>query len=132
MEILRVCAVAVCGVTAITLIKNWKGEFVIPLKSVVLVCLLFSSVGIVRPVLAGIDGITSLFDGAEGLASYGALMIRALGVALFASTCADLCRDAGESAVAAGVETVAKLELLLCGLPLIREVIESARGLLEL
>ncbi len=49
---------------------------------------------------------------------YGPVLMKALGISLLTQTAADVCRDAGESAIAGKVEFGGKVLLLLCGLPL--------------
>lgn len=73
----------------------------------------------------------ALFSG-NGTESYVTVMLRALGIALLTRICTDLCRDAGESAVASGVELAGKAAILMLCLPLIREVLGYAARILEM
>ncbi len=49
---------------------------------------------------------------------YGPILTKALGISLLTQTAADVCRDAGETAIAGKVEFGGKVLLLLCSMPL--------------
>ena len=53
---------------------------------------------------------------------HAALLLRASGIALVSEFGADLCRDAGESALAGRVELAARVVLLALAAPLLREL----------
>ena len=59
-------------------------------------------------------------------------LLKALGIAVLTQCCAELCRESGESGVANGVELAGKVEILLLALPLIAEILSTARELLSL
>ena len=73
----------------------------------------------------------SVMVGAETVSSYARVMLRALGIALLCKISSDVCRDAGEATLGAGVEMTGKLGILFLCLPLIRELISFAAMLLE-
>ena len=56
-------------------------------------------------------------------------LLRVLGVAVCTRLSAELCRDAGQSAVAAKLELCGALCSLLCALPLMRQVLEMVGAL---
>ena len=58
------------------------------------------------------------------------LLIRAAGIALVSEFGAQLCRDAGESALAGRIDLAARLALLVMASPLIGEVLGLVSGLL--
>lgn len=58
---------------------------------------------------------------------YTEVLLKALGISLLTQTAADICRDAGETALAAKAELGGQVLLLMCGLPLF----EYAASLLE-
>ena len=57
------------------------------------------------------------------------LLLRACGVALAGQFGAELCRDAGESALAGRVELGVRLALLAMAAPLVQGILEFAAGL---
>ena len=60
------------------------------------------------------------------------IMLKALGMALVAKLCADVCRDSGEGAVAGGIESAGRLAILALAIPLFVEILELAAEMLGL
>ena len=60
------------------------------------------------------------------------MILRCLGIVLLGKTAADLCRDAGESAVASGMETVVKFTILLLAAPTLQELLHLIQEVLLL
>lgn len=62
---------------------------------------------------------------------YLALLIKGLGIAIAAKFGEDLCRDSGNSALAFGVELVAKAAILMMTLPMLDKLADITSGLLK-
>ena len=60
-----------------------------------------------------------------------ALLLRASGIALVCEFGADLCRDAGESALAGRIDLCARVVLLAMAAPLIQALVQLVLGLLR-
>lgn len=69
--------------------------------------------------------------GTSGLSSHLSLLMKALGIALTTELCADICRDCGESALGSGIEFAGKAEILLLSLPLMKQIMEMAEGVMK-
>lgn len=63
--------------------------------------------------------------GEGGMASYGEVALRALGIALLTHICACICRDCGENTIATMTEVGGKVAILLLCLPLLREIVQG-------
>ncbi|MBQ8331484.1 MAG: hypothetical protein IJX94_03175 [Clostridia bacterium] len=127
-ELWRVCAVAVlCAVVGL-LLRQIKGELsgLLRLGGGILI------LGLLLPMMGSVLGETELLLGDGGAYPYMGVMIRALGLAFLTRICTDVCRDCGESTVAAGVEMAGKAAILLLCFPLIGEIIEYAAKIMEL
>ena len=57
-------------------------------------------------------------------------VIKTVGIAILTRISAEVCRDAGESGVAASVETAGAVLALWVALPLLRAVLDTVTGLL--
>lgn len=57
-------------------------------------------------------------------------LLKALGVCVVSKICGDVCRDAGQTAIAGVVELAGTVTALVCALPLLTAVWETLRGLL--
>ena len=86
--------------------------------------LLFASaIGMAVPLVERVSGLLSgVID-----STYTHILLKALGISLLTQTAADVCRDAGESALASKAEFGGQVLLLACALPLF----EHAAVLLE-
>ena len=119
---------AVMGASAALILRQWKADLV-PLLRVALVLFFgVSAITAAAPLISYIKGIA----GTVGNAEYVAVLFKALGIALLSHFCAEICRECGEVAAANGVELTGKIEILLLCLPLIRDILETAQGLLSL
>lgn len=85
-----------------------------------------------------INGMSIIFESINNLSSnikpvseYIKLMIKVLGITLISQFVSDLCRDAGENALASGTETAAKIIVITMILPLFETVIKIVMGLIE-
>ena len=78
-----------------------------------------------------IDGFSNI-SAASGLNSYYLLlMLKIIGIAYIAEFGAQLCRDAGQGAVAIKIEFAAKIGIMLLSLPILSAVIQSVLALFE-
>ncbi|MBR7098337.1 MAG: hypothetical protein IKC59_02890 [Clostridia bacterium] len=126
MNSIQVMMLAVVGVTAISIIKNWNSDF-LPLLRMALAVLLAAAVfSWLSPLIVYLKNLTET----AGLAEHAVFLFKALGIAWLTQCCADLCRESGENGAASGVELAGKVEILLLSLPLLNEVLEIAKGLL--
>ena len=124
---LKYCGAAIIALIAIIILRGQRSEFA-PIVSLSAAVILFTAaaVGIV-PVLSELRGF---IDG-TGFEKYLSTLVKALGITLAVQFSAELCRDAGESAIASKLELIGKVEMIVLALPLIRELIGLAGGLME-
>ena len=121
--------VALCVVSAVLLLVLRKTTpelgLCLSLLTVALVgCFLLGSVGELLELLCRLTRLSGVADGLF-LPLY-----KILGVALVARVGERLCADAGDSALAAVVETAGSVCALLCALPLLETVLELLMELL--
>ena len=128
MDTLKLCMLAVVGVAAALIIKQWKGDF-LPLLRVALVVLF--AVAAIRTASPLISYLGEL-SGTDGLAEHAKILLKALSIAILTQCCAEICKECGENAAATGVELTGKIEILLLSLPLIHEILDVASDLLSL
>ena len=88
------------------------------------VLLFAAAIGAAIPLIGRVNGF---FDGSVVDSVYTQVLFKALGISLLTQTAADICRDAGESSLAAKAELGGQVLLLICALPLF----EYAASLLE-
>ena len=128
MTTLKFCMLAVTGVAAAMIVKQWKSDF-LPLIRLAL-CLLFgiAVVTAATPLISYLSDLT----GMGGISQYATVLMKALGIAVLTQCCSEICRECGENGAASGVELTGKVEILLLCLPLINEILSAAEKLLTL
>lgn len=128
MESIRICLLAVTGVTAITLIRKWSADFLPLIRLALAVLIAAVVITFSSPIVTYLQNLTD----ATGIAPYTEFLFKALGIAILTQCCAELCRESGEGGAASGVELAGKVEILLVSLPLINELLSTAKELFAL
>ncbi len=128
MDSAKICLVAVTGVCLCVIVKQWKSDFLPLLRLALTVLFAGAILSIAAPLVSYLRELTD----AAGISSYASFLVKALGIAILTQCCSDICRDAGESGVAGGVELAGKTEILLLCIPLIGELLSTAKELLAL
>lgn len=126
-EILKLCGAAICALSALLVLRSQKSEFAGYVGIAAAVLLLGAAAGKFLPAIAGVGDMLA----ETGFRDYAATLTKALGVTLAVQLTSEICRDAGEAALASKLELVGKAELLVLSLPLIRELSELAARILD-
>ena len=121
---IKYCGAAICALIAIIILKGQKSEFAGIVSLAAAVLFFGAAAAEFYPTLKLMRG---LIEGTS-FESYLGTLTKALGITLAVQFSAELCRDAGESAIASKLELVGKAEIILLCLPLLRELIGLAAG----
>lgn len=128
MDSVKICLLAIAGVTAVTVIRKWNSDF-LPLVRLCLAVMISAIVlSLAAPLVSYLKNLTEI----SGISGYAEFLLKALGIAVLTQCCAELCRESGESGAASGVELAGKVEILLLSLPLINEILATAKELLAM
>ena len=119
---LKYCGAALCALAAILVLRSQKSEFSGFVSLGASVVLLGAACTVFFPVM---EFVAKTVEG-TGFSKYLEVLTKALGITLLAQLCSQVCRDAGESSLAAKLELLGKAEILLLCLPLISELIALA------
>ena len=84
-------------------------------------------VGLLSPL---VDFIDSMFEKAGADSAYADILYKSLGVTYLTDTAAGICRDSGESGLAARTETAGRITLAVMALPLFSEIVSLTDKLL--
>ena len=127
-EVIRFCGVALICACACVILKQFKGD-ISPLVRIGGAAVLFSALalyvgGIISELLSVLN--------ADGIESYAAVLLKALGIAFITKICTGICKDLGESTLADGVGIGGKLAILSLCLPLIGDLMTYASEMLKL
>lgn len=113
------------------ILKKESPDTALVLRMVAGVGLAIVCIGAMTPVIEYVREIGESLGAGETVSSAASVMLKALGVALLTHISATVCRDAGEGSVAYYVELGGKIEILILSLPLMKEIIDMALGLIE-
>ena len=128
MTSLKFCAIAVLGLVLTALIKQWKSDWLPFVRLALVLTLGVSALGLAEPIVTYLSELAEL----SLIAPYATLLCKALAIAWLGQYTATLCRECGEGGTASGIELVTRLELVILSLPLVGEILETAKQLLTM
>jgi len=127
MEILQVVGLGFIVVVLATVLRQQKPEIAILLS-------ITAGVTIFLMVLGKISSIVYVFEelaqDADVNDFYLTTILKIIGIAYIGDFGAQVCRDAGETAIASKVEFAAKVLVLIIALPIVVGLLETIIGLL--
>ena len=93
----------------------------------------FTIMAAAAPYLREVVGELSSLWGSVGInGAYMTVIVKIIGVSYLASISAELCRDAGEKAIAAKIELGGKLMILAMSVPLITRMLDLVREIMRI
>lgn len=119
------CAVCVAALGAV--VKRSSREHALLMAAVAVVLLLLAALEEVRPLFRQLETLAAAFPGECFPA-----MLKAAGITIAGQLAAQLCRDAGEGALAWAVELGAKAAILAAAFPLLLQLLETIGDILSL
>lgn len=117
----QVAAVAVAGALCATVIKKQVPDLALVVTLCAVAVILSTVMAVLEPVRALLD---TLGERSGLSAAVLAPVVKTVGIAMLTRVCAELCRDANESGIAAAVEIAGGACAMLVCLPLFQAVLE--------
>ena len=120
MDIIKTSGIIICALCVLMVFKNIKNEYSLFIRLVITISVSIFSLAVIYPILSYIEEIsrgTSLF-------TYIPTLIKALGIALSMQITGDICKDAGENAIAERVALFGRAEILILTIPMIKELFD--------
>lgn len=117
----QIAAVAVAGAICAAVVKKQAPDMALVVTLCAVALILTTAAAVLEPVRELMD---ALGEQAGLSAAVLAPVIKTVGIALLTRVCAELCRDANESGIAAAVEIAGGGCALLVCLPLFHAVLE--------
>jgi stage III sporulation protein AD len=127
LVIFQVIGVALVGVVLITVLRRTNAEFATLLSVTVGVVIFAMLAGSLTKVVVTLEGIASR-SGVNFL--YMDTVLKVVGIAYLAEFGAQVCRDAGEGAVAAKVEMAGKVLIMVMAAPIVVAILDVLLKLL--
>ena len=128
MEVFKVVGIGLAAVFFSVLLKGWRPEIAIQISlaaSAVIFILL-------APYLKGVVEMLSNISEQTGVnTKYINVVLRVIGIAYVAQFGAELCRDAGESAVASKIEFAGKIIIMTLSMPIMYKLLDVVNKIIQ-
>ena len=126
MDVLKLIILAVAAAVLSLTIKGYRPEIALTLSLAAAVILVVLCLG---PLSSVVEFVERMADEAGITHEYMAAAIKVTGIALLCELGVQLCRDAGETAIASKLELGAKVMMLVIALPILKELLETVKEL---
>ena len=127
MEVLKIAALALCAVLLIVIVKNFKPELGVLTAAACSLLILYFLIDSLKYAFAY---IANLYDGLETGKTYFPIIIKVLAIAYITEFTAQLCKDAGESAIASKVELGGKIIIFCVAIPVFTSILNLVEQML--
>jgi len=127
MEVLQVVGIGLVITVLAVLIRGQRPEFAVLLAlgfGILVFLLILDKVGVVIGVFRDLSRKAQIED------FYLTTLLKVLGIAYVAEFGAQICRDAGEGAIASKIELAGKVLIVLLALPILTGILEAVVRLL--
>lgn len=119
MDIAKIAAVAVTGTLLATLLRSKNPMFA---ALIALGCAVVMAVSTLSSLGEIFTGFQTLFESGGIDPTYYKNVIKVIGVAYFTEITSSLCRDAGESAIAAKLDMAGRILVLVLTMPAVTQL----------
>lgn len=122
MDITKIIGIAFITVIVVNLIKNYRPEFAIYASIIAGAIILFFTINELTPIVSMLQnlsekmGVSSKFFG---------ILLKITGIAYLTEFGANVCKDAGETAVASKVELAGKILIISLSIPILLALMET-------
>ena len=121
MDIFKIVGFGIVALSVIIILKNERPEYAI-------VCVIASSIimltFIFDDVKSVIDLIYSLIDTSSIDSTYIQIILKVVGISYIVEFGKDICKDAGESAIASKIEMAGKVIVVSLSIPVIASLVD--------
>ncbi len=128
MNVVAVCALAVTAAVLALTLRPKSGETALLLTVACAVMILSSVLGNAASIISTVQSIVAASQISTG---YIAVMLKVIGICLLTEFTANICRDAGSSALASNVTLAGKLMVTFTALPLYADILNMVSSLLS-
>ena len=127
MEVRRIVGIGLIGAILSILLRNSKPEF----SMLIPVVVSFTVLACAMPYLIRITEELSRMASSAGInSSYMRIVIKVIGISYLVCITAELCKDAGENAIAAKIELGGKLIILAMAIPIINSLLNLVKEII--
>ena len=126
MEIIKIIGVGLCALIIIIVLKQYKPEFAIQISIVAGIIILFFGISKLTII---IDLLKSLSTKIDLNLTFFSILLKITGIAYLSEFACNICKDAGETAIASKVELVGRILIISLSIPIISTLLETLLNL---
>jgi len=127
MEIIKIASIAIIGIIATSIIRGFKPEFAIYVVIATVILIFAMAVDKLKVVF---DFLQSIYDQLTYGKTFFPIIIKVLAVAYLADFTSQICKDAGEGAIAGKVELAGKVIIFYLATPILIAILELINSIL--
>ena len=121
--------IGLIGTVMTVLLRQYRPEFAVVVTVITSIMILFMMFQWIQPIL---EEVRELLGQLPALSEHTQILLKAVGICFLTQLACGLCRDAGEGAIAAHIETAGKVAILVISLPMFGQILELVVVLLGL
>lgn len=128
MDIFKVVGIGFAATFFAVLLKGWRPEMAIQISVAASVIIFFMLAPYIKTVIEMFRDISNQI-GMD--IKYIGIVLKVIGIAYVAQFGAEICKDAGESAVASKIELAGKIIIMTLSMPIMYKLIEIINRILQ-
>ncbi|MEG1447752.1 MAG: SpoIIIAC/SpoIIIAD family protein [Oscillospiraceae bacterium] len=129
MNIFSLTGLCLTAIFVCLLLRQYRPEYSLFISLGVGAVILLSVLSDLKPIIASIND----FFGRTGLPrGYITILLKSLGICYITELGTDICKDAGESAIATKLEIAGKISVIAISMPLFGDIISIVVSLIQL
>ncbi|MBQ7096560.1 MAG: stage III sporulation protein AD [Clostridia bacterium] len=121
MEVFKIVGLGLSAAIISVFVKNWRAELSMQISLIAAVVIFFTVLPYMKTVFSVFEDISDRI-GLDG--SYMKIVLKVIGIAYVTQLGAELCRDAGESAIASKIEFGGKIMIVALSVPVMYSFLE--------
>ena len=128
MLIVKIVSVALVALFLSLIVRHYRPEYsiFISLGAAIIIWTMLSDT-----LQGSLDSMRLMLDGTGVNSGYTSIVFKALGICVFTQIASDVCRDAGESALATKTELAGKIIILGVAMPMVTSIAQAAIELIN-
>ncbi len=128
MDIFKIAGIGIAAAVFAVFIKGWKPELAMQVSLVATIIILASVLPYLKVV---VDMLRDISNQAGIESGYLVVVLKVIGIAYVAQFASELCRDAGESAIASKIEVGGKIIIITISMPIIYSLLEIVNEIIH-
>lgn len=127
MDSIKVCGIVICALCVLLMFKNLRSEYSLFIRIILTLGVSLVTTVLIYPILTYIIEISS----GTALEKYLPSLVKALGIAISVQITADICKDAGEEAIASRIYLFGQAEILIISIPIMKNLLSLCGDIIK-